>query len=161
MRSGRHSSRKRKPKSEADRTPAPILMPIPPFPEMLLPLLRRSADGREWTVAALRGTIADDFSLTAERQELLPSNTQFRFVNRLCWAKIYLERAGLITRVRRGVFTISDAGRAVLAENPAAITLAYLDRFESFRKFRETRTRKWCQPPNLGKLRKRLNELVT
>ncbi len=61
-------------------------------------------------------------------------------VNRLCWAKIYLERAGLITRVRRGVFTISDAGRAVLAENPAAITLAYLDRFESFRKFREART---------------------
>lgn len=116
-------------------------MPIPPVHEMLLPLLRRSADGREWTVAALRGTIADDFSLTdAERQELLPSNTQSRFVNRLCWAKIYLERAGLITRVRRGVFTISAAGRAVLAENPASITLAYLDRFESFRKFREART---------------------
>ena len=116
-------------------------MAIPPFHEMLLPLLRRSADGREWTVAALRGTIADDFSLTdAERQELLPSNTQSRFVNRLCWAKIYLERAGLITRVRRSVFTISDAGRAVLAENPAAITLAYLDRFESFRKFREAQT---------------------
>ncbi len=121
--------------------PTPSTMPIPPFHEMLLPLLRRSGDGREWPVAALRAPIADDFSLTAaERQELLPSNTQSRFVNRLCWAKIYLERAGLITRVRRGVFTISAAGRAVLAENPAAITLAYLDRFDSFRKFREART---------------------
>jgi len=115
-------------------------MAIPPFHEMLLPLLRRSADGKELTVAALRGPIADDFGLTdAERQELLPSNTQTRFVNRLCWAKIYLERAGLIDRVRRGVFTISDAGRGVLAENPPSITLAYLERFESFRKFRQSR----------------------
>ena len=115
-------------------------MPIPPFHEMFLPLLRRSADGKEWTVAALRGPIADNFGLSdAERQELLPSNTQSRFVNRLCWAKIYLERAGLIDRVRRGVFTISDAGRGVLAENPSSITLAYLERFESFRKFRQAR----------------------
>jgi restriction system protein len=107
---------------------------------MLLPLLRRSADGKDWTLAALRGPIADDFGLTdAERQELLPSNTQSRFVNRLCWAKIYLERAGLVDRVRRGVFKISDAGRRVLAENPSSIDLAYLDRFESFRAFRQSR----------------------
>lgn len=51
-------------------------MPIPPFHEMLLPLLRRCADGNELTIAALRGPIADDFALTdAERQELLPSGT--------------------------------------------------------------------------------------
>jgi restriction system protein len=115
-------------------------MPVPPFHEMLLPLLRRCADGNEWTIAALRGPIADDFALTdAERQELLPSGTQTRFVNRLCWAKIYLERAGLIARVRRGMFTISAAGRTVLAENPAAIDLDYLNRFESFRSFRQSR----------------------
>ncbi|MBM4022649.1 MAG: hypothetical protein FJ284_10510 [Planctomycetes bacterium] len=60
-------------------------MPIPPFHEILLPLLRRSADGKDWTLAALRGPIADDFGLTdAERAELLPSGTQSRFVNRLC-----------------------------------------------------------------------------
>jgi restriction system protein len=115
-------------------------MPIPPFHEMLLPLLRRCSDGNEWTIAALRSPIADDFALTdAERQELLPSGTQTRFVNRLCWAKIYLERAGLIDRVRRGVFTTSAAGRTVLAENPAAIDLDYLNRFESFRNFRQSR----------------------
>ena len=116
-------------------------MPIPPFHEIFVPLLRRSADGKDWTLAALRGPIADDFGLTeAERAELLPSNTQSRFVNRLCWAKIHLERAGLLTRVRRGVFTISDAGRKVLAENPASIDLDYLDRFESFRAFRQQRS---------------------
>ena len=112
-------------------------MPIPQFHEIFLPLLRRSADGREWTLAALREQIADDFGLTdAERAELLPSNTQTRFVNRLCWAKIHLERAGLLARVRRGVFTISDTGRKVLAESPTAIDLDYLNQFESFRAFR-------------------------
>jgi len=108
---------------------------------MFLPLLRRSADGREWTLAALRGPIADDFGLTdAERAELLPSGTQSRFVNRLCWAKIHLERAGLVTRVRRGVFTISDVGRAVLAENPSTIDVAFLDRYEPYRAFRHGAT---------------------
>ena len=116
-------------------------MPIPPFHEIFVPLLRRSADGKDWTLAALRGPIADDFGLTdAERAELLPSNTQTRFVNRLCWAKIHLERAGLLARVRRGVFTISDAGRKALAENPTAIDLEYLGQFESYRAFRQQRS---------------------
>ena len=65
-------------------------MPIPPFHEMLPPPLRWSADSKEWTVAALHGPIADDFGLPdAECPELLPSNTQTRFMNWLCWAKIY------------------------------------------------------------------------
>jgi len=29
-------------------------MPIPPFHEILLPLLRRSADGKDWTLADRR-----------------------------------------------------------------------------------------------------------
>jgi restriction system protein len=116
-------------------------MPIPQFHEICLPLLRRVADGNDWTLAALRGPVADDFGLTeAERAELLPSGTQSRFVNRLCWSKIHLERAGLLTRVRRGVFTISDVGRSVLAENPATIDVAFLDRYEPYREFRHRRT---------------------
>jgi hypothetical protein len=48
------------------------------------------------------GHYACDFGLTdAERAQLLLGNTQSRFVNRLCWAKIHLERAGLLTRGRR------------------------------------------------------------
>jgi restriction system protein len=128
-------------------------MPIPPFHEILLPLLRRSADGKDWTLAALRGPIADDFALTdAERAELLPSGTQNRFVNRLCWAKIYLEWAGLVSRVRRGVFTISEAGRDVFAGNPAAIDLAFLEQFESYRAFRQSRSPEDDSPPDAGAL---------
>ena len=38
------------------------------------------------------------------------------------------------------MFTISAAGRGVLAENPASIDLEYLNRFESFRTFRQQRS---------------------
>ena len=128
-------------------------MPIPPFHEILLPLLRRSADGKEWTLAALRGPIADDFGLTeAERAELLPSATQTRFVNRLCWAKIHLERAGLVNRVRRGVFTISNEGRRVLASNPTALDVAFLDQYESYRDFRQVRSTGDDSPPEAAGL---------
>jgi restriction system protein len=128
-------------------------MPIPPFHEILLPLLSRSADGKDWTLAALRGPIADDFGLTdAERAELLPSGTQTRFVNRLCWAKIHLERAGLVNRVRRGVFTISDEGRRVLATNPTALDVAFLDQYESYRAFRQLRSTEDDSPPNAAAL---------
>jgi restriction system protein len=128
-------------------------MPIPPFHEILLPLLRRSADGKDLTLAALRGPIADDFGLTdAERAELLPSGTQTRFVNRLCWAKIHLERAGLVNRVRRGVFTISDEGRRVLATNPTALDVAFLDHYESYRAFRQLRSTDDDSPPEAAAL---------
>jgi len=38
-------------------------MSIPPFHEILLPLLRRSADGKAGTLTVLRGQIADDFRI--------------------------------------------------------------------------------------------------
>lgn len=110
-----------------------LFMPTLPFHEVPLPRLRRSADGKEWILAALRGPINDDFGLTdAEWAELLPSGTQRRFDNRLCWSKIYLERVGLLSRVHRVVFTISGALRKVLTESPSPIDLDYLDRRDSF-----------------------------
>ena len=91
-----------------------IAMPIAQTHEIFSLLLRCSAEGRERTRAALRGPIADHLCLTdADRAELPPSGAPSRFVNRLCSAKIHLERAGFLARVRRGVFTISDAGRAL------------------------------------------------
>jgi restriction endonuclease Mrr len=85
-------------------------MPTAQFYGIVLSLLRRTASGGEWTLATRRGPIADDCGLTeTERVELLPSNTQSRFVSRLCWANIHLERVGLLPDGRRGVFKISDA----------------------------------------------------
>ena len=69
----------------------------------MLPFLQLIADGNEHTVALSRDPLARQFELTEEeRKERLPSNAANRFHNRIAWAKTYLERAGLITKTRRG-----------------------------------------------------------
>jgi len=112
-------------------------MPVPGFQEMTLPLLRVCANGEEWSMAAVRGPIAEHFGLTEEdRKELLPSGTQPRFNNRVAWAKVYLERAGLLQKTRRGHFKISPAGKGVLQNPPTVIDIAFLSQFDGFDDFR-------------------------
>jgi restriction system protein len=124
-------------------------MAIPGFQEMTLPLLRTCANGEEWAMAAVRGPVAQHFGLTAEQQrELLPSGTQPRFNNRVAWAKIYLERAGLLTKTRRGHFKISPAGLQVLQNPPPVIDIAFLRQFEAFDDFR-TRSMERAESPEL------------
>lgn len=112
-------------------------MAIPGFQEFLLPVLTITADGEEHALAAVREAIADKFRLSPdERSELLPSGKQRRFDNRVAWAKVHLDRAGLLTSTRRGFFRITDAGLALLAEKPDRVDLALLDRYPGFREFR-------------------------
>lgn len=81
----------------------------------MLPLLEHVADGAEYTIAGSRDVLADRYDMTdQERNQRLPSGAANTFYNRLAWAKTYLERAGLLTRVKRGVFTISNAGTELL-----------------------------------------------
>ena len=58
------------------------------------------------------------------------------FVNRVAWAKVYLQHAGLLDSNRRGYFQISDRGREVLRENLKKITIKYLERFPELLEFR-------------------------
>lgn len=117
-------------------------MAIPGFQEFLLPVLTITGDGEEHSLAAVRETIAARFGLTPEdRNELLPSGKQRRFDNRVAWAKVHLDRAGLLTSTRRGFFRVTEAGRALLGERPDQIDLALLDRYPGFREFRNAERR--------------------
>jgi restriction system protein len=111
-------------------------MPVPPYESFMLPLLRAVRDGGEHNIRDVRDQLAAELRLTeAERAEMLPSGKQTFFDNRVGWAKTYLDKAGLITSVRRGVYRIIDAGKAVLAEGPKDINRVYLGRFDAFREF--------------------------
>ncbi len=111
-------------------------MALPTYDELMLPLLRALSDGAEHEVAALRDHLAAELMLSEEdRNAILPSGRQPYFDNRLGWAKTYLDKAGLVTSTRRGVYKITDAGRKVLAAKPAAIDKAYLARFDAFKEF--------------------------
>ena len=74
-------------------------MTIPDFQSIMLPLLEKASDGNELSMADSRDALAEVFGLSSEeREELLPSETQPVFTNRVAWACIYLQRAGLLER---------------------------------------------------------------
>jgi restriction system protein len=113
-------------------------MSIPDFQSIMLPLLEKAGDGNELAMADLRDALAEVFGLSfEEREELLPSGTQPVFTNRVAWACIYLQRAGLLERPRRGRYRITDRGSSVLKEKPGKIDIKYLQQFPEFIKFRE------------------------
>lgn len=112
-------------------------MAIPNFQEITLPLLRLAADGEVHSLASSRGRLARHFALSdAEEEEMLPSGRQRRFANRVAWAKVYLERAGLLASPARGQFKITPRGRDVLAEPPEIVDIRFLERFPEFLDFR-------------------------
>ena len=116
-------------------------MPIPAFQSLMLPLLEHVGDGAEYTIAGSRDILADLYNLSEEeRSRRLPSGAANTFYNRLAWAKTYLERAGLLIKVKRGVFKISTTGIALLRNSPEKIDINYLQRFEAFNEFRKKTT---------------------
>ncbi len=54
----------------------------------------------------------------------------------MAWAKVYLDRAGLLKSTKTGFFEISDRGRTALQDAPERITIKYLSRFPDFAAFR-------------------------
>jgi restriction system protein len=110
-------------------------MTIPTYEEFMLPVLRVLADGRPRTTRATSEAAADLLALDAEaRVETIPSGLA-TYVSRAQWAQTYLVQAGLLVRPKRGVVTLTDAGRALLDQNPVRVDSAFLRRYPSFVEF--------------------------
>jgi hypothetical protein len=113
---------------------------IPDFQTLMRPLLELASDGKEHSLRAARNYLAIRFKLTdEERNALLPSGRQESFGNRVAWAKVYLQRAGILEAPHRGYFAISERGKKVLQEAPERITINYLNQFPEFVDFRSER----------------------
>ncbi|HEV3375001.1 MAG TPA: restriction endonuclease [Candidatus Acidoferrum sp.] len=114
-------------------------MSIPDFQTLMRPLLEFASDGKQHSLREARESLADRFKLTdEEKKALLPSGRQAVLVNRVAWAKVYLQHAGLLESPQRGHFKISDRGRNALQDAPERITIRYLERFPGFVEFRST-----------------------
>jgi restriction system protein len=110
-------------------------MAIPDFQTLMLPLLRRAAEG-EKRIADVAEGIADEMGLTvADREVMLPSGRQRVLSNRLQWAKFYMLKAGLISSPSRGKFVATEEGRRLLAVNPDKINIPLLLQQPSFREW--------------------------
>jgi restriction system protein len=111
-------------------------MGIPDFASITLPILEELADSKDHPARELRDALATRFKLSdAERAQLIPSGKQRLFDNRVGWAKTYMDKAGLVTTVRRGVYAITPLGKQILGTKPKRIDVSFLQQFESFRAF--------------------------
>ncbi|MBF0259894.1 MAG: restriction endonuclease [Desulfamplus sp.] len=109
---------------------------IPKYEEIMLPLLKYLADEKVHGLNDAHDDLAKHFRLTDdELRELLPSGRQPIFRNRVCWARTYLKKAGLLTSPKRAHFSISDRGISLLKENPTEITSKFLTRYDDFLEF--------------------------
>ncbi len=116
-------------------------MAVPDFQSVMLPLLTHLADGQVRSIAETIDPLAQQFYLTAdERNEMIPSSRQTRFYNRVSWAYVYLARAGLLERQRRGYYRITEQGKAILESKPERIDIRFLRQFPSFVEFRDTKS---------------------
>ena len=117
---------------------------IPPFQELMLPLMKLATDRGEASVSNREfiDSLAKEFQLTeADRSELLASGTQSRFENRVYWALVHLRRAGLLESTGRGLNRITTRGTNVLNSQPSHIDLKLLSQFPEFREFRNSKGR--------------------
>ena len=108
-------------------------MAVPDYQTLMLPALQALSDGVEAPISEVRARVAAAECLTAQDlKEILPSGRQPIFTNRVSWAVIYMERAGLVERVRRAVYRVTDEGERLLKQEPERIDLSVLRKYPSF-----------------------------
>lgn len=66
---------------------------------------------------------------------MLPSGQKTALINRLNWAKTYLQKAGLVVTPKRGNHQLTDLGKKAFADGPEKVTLNYLKQFDSYNEF--------------------------
>jgi restriction system protein len=113
-------------------------MAIPDYQALMLPLLKRLADGEEHKHSKLVDELGAEFALTEEElSKRLPSGTQKVFMNRVGWARTYLKKARLLNSPKRGFQQITERGRTVLSQEPKRLDTKFLEQFPEFVAFRE------------------------
>ncbi len=112
-------------------------MAVPDFQSLMLPLLRLTADGQQHTLAEAVERLAQQFDLSDDDRTQLLRSGQTRLYNRVAWTSTYLRKARVIEATGPGRFQLTERGREVLASNPAAIDVAFLEhRFPEMSEFR-------------------------
>lgn len=109
---------------------------VPKYNELMPYVIQALGDGNIHTIKELEAFCVDALQLSVEdRQELLPSGRQTALINRLNWAKTYLQKAGLVVTLKRGNHQLTDLGKKAFADGPEKVTLNYLKQFDSYNEF--------------------------
>ena len=115
-------------------------MPVPDYQSLMLPALKALYGSAETPISDVRASVAVAEGLTPEDvRELLPNSPQSVFTNRISWAVMYMMRAGLVERVRRGIYRLTAEGERLLDQTPPRIDNKLLGNYPAYA---EWRTRK-------------------
>lgn len=110
-------------------------MSIPNYQEFMLPILKLAAKGNTFTIDAV-DEMAREFNISEEdRNKKIASGTGL-FYGRVSWAITYLVQAGLLKRLNRGCFTITQEGQNLLSTNPTKVSNKTLAQYQSFKDFK-------------------------
>ena len=133
-------------------------MPVPDFQSLMKPVLEALSDGAATRVSEARERVAASKALVpGDLQEMLPSGRQSVFVNRVGWAVTHMERAGLLERVRRGTYRLTEDGGKLLAQAPVRIDMKTL---YAIPVYAEWRGRVRESPPGKGAVPVQAEELT-
>lgn len=87
---------------------------MPKFDDFFISILTFLSDGQEHNMKEICDYCADSFELSEEdRKAAIPSG-QNRLTNRVSWARYYLTKANLITKLRRVFYKITPLGTQAL-----------------------------------------------
>ena len=83
--------------------------------------------------------IANYFKLNEDDLDDKTPSGQLRYKDRSKWAVDHLYRAGLLARIDRGRYVISNEGKNVLSKNLESIDEIFLMQYKSFRDFKNSK----------------------
>lgn len=113
-----------------------VILTIPDYETIMLPLLRLAQDEIEHSSKDAIENLSEYFKLTREEKNKLYETKKVSiFYDRTHWALTYLKHANLVERTRRGFFKITQRGKHVLIQNPDKITDNFLRQFPEFLEF--------------------------
>lgn len=124
-------------------------MPIGDYQSLMLPTLKALADGAEVPLDEVRERIAVSEKLTdREVSEKLPSGRQTVLANRVGWALLGMERAGLVERIRRAVYRLTDEGGRLLARGLERVNDEVLATYPAFGEWKKRQRQPRIDPPH-------------
>lgn len=117
-------------------------MPVPDFQSLMLPILKALSGVGEMPISKMRTHVANIEGLTPDDlREVFPSSLKPVFTKRMRFAVTALSRAGLVEKVRRGVYRLTDDGERLLAQSPTQITLKILRKYPAYVEWQIRRSR--------------------
>ncbi|MFT8396126.1 restriction endonuclease [Propionibacterium sp.] len=99
---------------------------MPTWDQFMVPALRVLVSVGASSRREMYELVAVDTGLTEEQKSELLASGQTKYQNRIGWALSNLTKAKLLSRPVRATYAITDLGRQMLNQHPAAITKADL-----------------------------------